>query len=194
MKMPNFGAAARGARRTAHDRVQLAANGRRGPGALGALLTAALGAAAGSVIAFLLDPARGRARRARLVDQGGAALRRVARSAQHAARRARADVEGRVAAVRAGQAASIAPTDDATLTDRVKSVAFRGDDAPKQTVSVNVERGVVVLRGEVPDEEARRRLIADVEAVEGVWSVRDMLHLPGEEPVGAGSAGEGAQA
>jgi osmotically-inducible protein OsmY len=46
-----------------------------------------------------------------------------------------------------------------------------------------VERGVVVLRGEVPDQATRERLVAEVEAVDGVWTVRDLLHLPGEEAV-----------
>jgi osmotically-inducible protein OsmY len=45
---------------------------------------------------------------------------------------------------------------------------------------VNVERGIVVLRGEVPDEEMRARIVSEVEAIDGVWSVRDLLHLTGE--------------
>ena len=45
---------------------------------------------------------------------------------------------------------------------------------------MNVERGVVVLRGEIGDDALRHPLVDRVERVEGVWSVRDLLHLPGE--------------
>jgi osmotically-inducible protein OsmY len=53
---------------------------------------------------------------------------------------------------------------------------------------VNVERGIVVVRGEVPDEATRKRILAEVEAVEGVWSVHDLTHLPGEQAVSARTA------
>ena len=70
-------------------------------------------------------------------------------------------------------------TDDATVTDRVRSEVFR-DAELSQGVSVNVERGIVVLRGEIASDEQRHHLIDRVERVDGVWSVRDLLHLPGE--------------
>jgi osmotically-inducible protein OsmY len=97
--------------------------------------------------------------------------------------RVRADVEGRAAAFRAARSADARPIDDVTLGDRVQSSVFRDSSLSKGDVNVNVERGIVVLRGEVPDQETRERLVAEVEAVEGVWSVRDLLHLPGEEAV-----------
>lgn len=187
MKLSHLRAGADDAARSTARRAELAARGRRGPGALGGLLGAALGAVAGAVAAFLLDPARGRARRARLLDQGAATVRRGTRAAQDAVRQARAAVEGRVAAVRAERAPSTAPIDDVTLTDRVKSTLLREEEVPGATISINVERGTVVLRGEVPDDEVRTRLVERAEAIDGVWGVRDLLHLPGEEPVGAGA-------
>ena len=164
----------------ARDRARLAITGepRRSPG--GTLLAGALGALAGAAGALLLDPQRGRARRARLMDQGGAAIRRVVRQGEQLVRRIRSDVSGRVAAARAAGARDVRPIDDATLTDRIQSTIFRDDSVPKGDLNVNVERGIVVLRGEVPDEAMRSRLVAEVEAIEGVWSVRDLLHLPGE--------------
>ena len=72
------------------------------------------------------------------------------------------------------------PIDDATVTDRVMSEVFRDPAIPKDTLNVNVERGVVVLRGEIVDDALRHQLVDRVERVEGVWSVRDLLHLPGE--------------
>lgn len=175
------GEAASGTRR----RADLAARGDRGPGALSVLFTGLVGAAAGAIASFLLDPARGRARRARLLDQGGAALRRGARHATQAVNRVRSDLEGRVSAIQAARDVSTRPTDDGTLGDRIRSTVFRDGSLPKGDVNINVERGIVVLRGEIPDQATRERLVAEVEAVDGVWSVRDLLHLPGEEPVNA---------
>ena len=167
----------------ARRRAELAARGDRGPGVRGAIATGILGAAAGAVASFLLDPARGRSRRARLLDQGAARARRIGRRAEHELRRVRGDVEGRIAAVRASRSPDTRPLDDVSLNDRVRSIVFRDATLPKGDLNVNVERGIVVLRGEVPDVATRERLVAEVEAIDGVWSVRDLLHLPGEEAV-----------
>jgi osmotically-inducible protein OsmY len=42
--------------------------------------------------------------------------------------------------------------DDQTLKAKVESEVFRGTDAPKKDVNVNVELGVVYLRGELEDQ------------------------------------------
>lgn len=164
-------------------RAELAARGDRGPGIGGAIIAGILGAAAGAAASFLLDPARGRSRRARLLDQGAATVRRAGRHADHAFRRVRADVTGRIEAVKASRSPDTRPLDDASLTDRVRSTVFRDGTFPKGDLNVNVERGIVVLRGEIPDAATRERLVAEVEGIDGVWSVRDLLHLPGEEAV-----------
>ena len=168
---------------TARDRARLAARGDDGPSVGTVALAGLLGAAGGALASFLFDPARGRARRARLADQGAATVRRALRTGERAARQVRSTVDGKVAAVRAERTAQARAVDDATLTDRVRSIVFRDDAVPKGDLNINVERGIVVLRGEVPDHEARSRLISEVEAIEGVWSVRDLLHLPGEPAV-----------
>jgi osmotically-inducible protein OsmY len=168
---------------TARDRGRLAARGNQRPGFGAVALAGLLGAAGGAVASFLFDPARGRARRARLADQGAATVRRVARNGEQAVAQVRSAVDGRVSAIRAGQTTSARAIDDATLTDRVQSIVFRDDAVPKGDLNINVERGIVVLRGEVPDEALKARLVSDVEGIEGVWSVRDLLHLPGEPAV-----------
>ena len=73
----------------------------RGPGWPGATMMALLGAAVGALAAFLADPARGRARRARVTDQGGAILRRIGRRTERAFRAAGAQAQGAMAAVAA---------------------------------------------------------------------------------------------
>jgi hypothetical protein len=168
---------------TARDRARLAARGNDRPGFGSVALVGLLGAAGGALASFLFDPARGRARRARLVDQGTAAVRRALRSGEQTVKQVRSTVDGKVAAVRAERATQARAIDDATLTDRVRSIVFRDDAVPKGDLNINVERGIVVLRGEVPDEALKARLLSEVEAIEGVWSVRDLLHLPGEPAV-----------
>lgn len=174
-------APARDARTVGRQRATQAAGGAPGgPGWAGAAAIGVAAAAAAAGAAFLFDPARGRARRAQLIDQSAATARRIGRRAEHLARRVRSDAAGRIEAMRASKDAMPRPTDDATVIDRVRSEVLRDPRVHKDTLSINVERGVVVLRGEVADEEARHQLIDRVERVEGVWSVRDMLHLPGE--------------
>lgn len=150
------------------------------PSRVRTLLAAIMGAAAGAIAAVLLDPARGRARRAQLADQGAATVRRTARNGGQLVRRLRSEIDGRIAAMNARRSLQARPLDDATLSDRVQSILFRDDSVPKGNININVERGIVVLRGEVQDDEQRARIVSEVESVEGVWSVRDLLHRPGE--------------
>jgi BON domain len=166
-----------------NDRVsetrRSAAGERRGPSWLGTTVIAAGSAAVGAAVAFLADPDRGRGRRARLLDQSAAAVRRAQRGVEHAARAATSLAEGKLEALtEAGT--RVAPTDDVTLHDRAESILFRDPAIPKGTINLNVERGVLVLRGEVPDVELRERLAREAEQIDGVWSVRNLLHLPGE--------------
>ena len=171
------------AARTTQRRADLVVTGDRGPRIGSVIGTGILGAAAGAIASFLLDPARGRARRARVRDQGAATARRIARTVRQASNRARSDIEGRVSAMRASRDPDTRAIDDATLGDRIQSSVFRDAALGKGSINLNVERGVVVLRGEVPDQATRERLVAEVEVVDGVWTVRDLLHLPGEEAV-----------
>ena len=162
-----------------------------GAGWVGTTLIAAVTAAAGALAAFLLDPSRGRARRARLVDQGGATIRRAARHVGRAVQAARSTASGRLAAVTHPESHDDELLDDVTLTSKVETKLFRDRSVPKGTININVERGIVVLRGEVPDSEMRDRLAAEAGSIGGVWSVHNLLHLPGEpveeEPLAARS-------
>lgn len=144
------------------------------------LLIAAGAVMAGAGLAYLLDPVRGRSRRARLADQAAATVRRGVRSTERVARRVQSDVNGRVTAMRHGRDGGDPFPDDVTLADRVQSELFRDPSVPKGSLNVNVERGIVVLRGEVPDDDMRADLAARVEGMTGVWAVRNLLHLPGE--------------
>lgn len=69
---------------------------------------------------------------------------------------------------------------DPALARKVESEIFRDADAPKASVSVNAEYGVIYLRGEVPDEATKEGLVTRARAVDGVRAVESLLHLPGE--------------
>jgi osmotically-inducible protein OsmY len=67
---------------------------------------------------------------------------------------------------------------DQMLADRVKSEIFQPADAPKGSVNVNVEDGVVYLRGEVKQPDQIRKLVEEAGAVDGVRNVENLLHTP----------------
>jgi osmotically-inducible protein OsmY len=56
---------------------------------------------------------------------------------------------------------------------------FAGLNFATRDVNVEVVKGTVTLRGQVATPEQQDRLIAEVEKVPGVSSVRSFLHLPG---------------
>ena len=69
--------------------------------------------------------------------------------------------------------------DDVTLARKVETEIFRPEDAPKGSVNVNVENGVVYLRGEVERPELIDDLVGRARSVQGVREVENLLHLPG---------------
>ena len=159
----------------------------RGPGWMGTVLLAGLAGIGGAVVAFLTDPDRGRGRRAQLIDQGTAIIRRTGRHAERAARAAGAAATGAMAAVsHATGPGGTGATDDVTLSARAETELFRDPSVPKGSININAERGTLVLRGEVPSEELRDRLGREAEQIDGVWSVHNLLRVEGEE-VGAAS-------
>ncbi|MGH8942276.1 MAG: BON domain-containing protein, partial [Acidimicrobiia bacterium] len=67
--------------------------------------------------------------------------------------------------------------DDETLRQKVKSEAIGRWEGPKSDVQVDVDKGVVTLKGNV-DAEKVDRLIRLVKGVPGVASVNDQLSVP----------------
>jgi osmotically-inducible protein OsmY len=153
------------------------------------LLTLLFGAAAGAAAAHFLDPDSGTRRRNQLRDKAaskaGTAKEQVAGTAGTAAAKAK------------GAAMTAAPTgdrledaDDVTLARKVETEIFRDADAPKGDVSVDVQAGVVYLRGMVADQAWIERLADEAKKVDGVKGVKNLLHRPGTpapaaEPRGA---------
>jgi osmotically-inducible protein OsmY len=91
----------------------------------------------------------------------------------------RAKLRDRVLALVSGSRATA--VDDQTLQAKVESEVFRGTEAPKGDVNVNVELGVVYLRGELEDQSLIQELEQRVRTVQGVNRVENLLHTPGTE-------------
>jgi hypothetical protein len=130
--------------------------------------------ALGAAVMYFTDPVDGRRRRAVTRDRMAAWFRSTARDAE----RKRRYVEGRTQ----GVAHKVRPTppresmNDATLQQKIQSEVLR--DYPTSGVSVNVENGVVVLRGQLDRPEDINRLETDIRRIAGVVDVRSLLHLP----------------
>jgi hypothetical protein len=150
---------------------------RRGP--WGYVLSGVLGAVAGAAATFLMDPHRGAARRARAIDQAAASARRGWHAAERTGRILSSRVSGAVEAARHAGSSPPMPN-DAALADKVASELFRDPTFPKGSININAEMGIVVLRGEVPDDATRSRIEEAARGVSDVWEVRNLLHLPGE--------------
>lgn len=164
-----------GRRRADHLRDRLAPR----PSPWGGIVLAGLGVLAGALAAFFLDPDRGRSRRARYGDQAAGLLRRGLGGAERAGRIVGSTAEGKLSALRnAGNGDR--DLNDAELAHAIETELFRDPKVPKGQMNVNVERGIAVLRGEVGSAAERNALVKRVSRMPGVWSVRNLLHAPGE--------------
>ncbi len=97
------------------------------------LITLLFGAAIGAAAAHFLDPQSGRRRRHEIREQA-------------------------VSKMHVPGATGAEEPDDKTLAHKVETEIFRAADAPKGDVSVDVQAGVVNLRGEVADDQWITRL------------------------------------
>lgn len=139
------------------------------------------GMLAGATAMYFLDPAQGKRRRHMARDRAMKLIRRGGHEAAAKARYAEGVAEGKIHEMRSeGEQPGPRP-DDVTLARKVESEIFRETDAPKGSVDVNVEQGVVYLRGEVGTAERQEALAGAARAVEGVQGVKNLLHLPGEQ-------------
>ena len=131
---------------------------------------------------FWLDPNTGRRRRAVAQDRVAAAVRRGWRRLGRTQRRVAADAYGLSRKVTHLRPASPEAPNDAALAQRVESEIFRDPDVPKGRINVNVEEGVVVLRGALDRPEQIRDLERAARKVHGVKDVRSLLHLVDTPP------------
>lgn len=83
--------------------------------------------------------------------------------------------------VRKHRATAVDVVDDQTLKAKIESEVFRETEASKGDVNVNVELGVVYLRGQLEEQSLIEELEQRVRTVEGVDRVENLLHTPGTE-------------
>ena len=137
-----------------------------------------LASAAAALTAYLMDPDQGARRRHMLRDRVAAAIRQGVCRVERGARAVGAEAYGVSRKV-----THIRPVareyDDVTLAHKIESELFRGTSVSAGSVNVNVEDGVVVLRGEIADPEDIEILERKARRIPGVVDVENLLHLPG---------------
>jgi gas vesicle protein len=141
-----------------------------------------VGGLLGAALAFLFDPQLGRRRRTGARKRVVGTLRRLGRRGNRFSRHVGSQSRGYVARVHHATPEERLHPDDATLTQKVESELFRPADVPKGQINVNVQNGVVQLRGEVPQPEMIDDLVEKARQIGGVRDVENLLHLPGTAP------------
>ena len=131
------------------------------------------GTALGAVLMYLLDPARGRRRRALIRDQIIAARHDVTHDLSKAARYTSDKLYGTVAEARSSLRGDH-PSDD-VLVERVRSAIGRATSHPS-AIEVDARDGIITVRGPVLANEADT-LLETVRSVRGVCSVSDQLSV-----------------
>lgn len=135
-------------------------------------------AALGAAFAYFFDPENGKRRRKVASDRlAGLSRRHGKRLARAGASQARGLKQK---AAHRREEPKPQP-DDVTLARKVESEIFRGADVPKGQINVNVEDGVVYLRGELEQPDLIEDIGAQARKVQGVRAVENLLHVPGEE-------------
>ena len=137
----------------------------------------ALAGAIGAALAYFFDPDNGRKRRKDAIMRAGKAFRQTGQKGQGVAAQAKGLKEK---ATHLKEQEKPQP-DDVTLARKVESEIFRAADVPKGQINVNVEDGVVYLRGELEQPDLIEDLGAQARKVQGVLGVENLLHVPGQE-------------
>jgi BON domain len=132
--------------------------------------------AAGAVTAYFCDPQLGKARRNRFRDQARARMRHESTRAARRARYREGQLEGMQA--RARGAGVFPPIDDRGIADHLKQVlATLPLDTSK--VAVDVNEGVVGLRGQLASPEQIQAVEERLRGEPGVVRVDNWMHVPG---------------
>ena len=139
---------------------------------------AASALAAGAALEFFFDPRSGKRRRHLVRDRTTAAFRRRARKVERQAHYEAGKMVGLAHAITHHDHA-VPELDDVSLVRKVESELFRDRTIPKGPISINADRGIVVLRGQLEDAQEIERIEREVRGVAGVRDVENLLHPPG---------------
>jgi osmotically-inducible protein OsmY len=131
----------------------------------------------GAALAYFFDRDNGRKRRKEAIKRSAKAFRQTGRKGQVVA----AQAQGLKQKATHLKEREKPQPDDVTLARKVESEIFRGPDVPKGQINVNVEDGVVYLRGELDQPDLIEDLGTQARKVKGVRAVENLLHVPGQE-------------
>jgi hypothetical protein len=134
--------------------------------------------AAGVAGAYLFDPENGKRRRHILKDKTASVVRRGSAEARRKADHVAGKAVG-VAAEATPSPRNASKLNDEALTRKAESEIFQATDVPKGKVNLNVEDGVLYLRGELERDQIKK-LATAARSVAGVDQVANLLHVPGE--------------
>ena len=139
---------------------------------------AACALTAGAALEFFLDPCTGKRRRHLVRARTTAAVRRGARRVERRAHYQTGKIVGLAHAITHHEHAR-PELDDVGLVRKVESELFRDRTIPKGLISINADRGIVVLRGQLEEGEQIKRIEHEVRGIAGVRDVENLLHPPG---------------
>lgn len=138
-----------------------------------------LGLAAGVAAAFLADPDRGRARRAKLSDQVAARARDLGSDAATQAKIRTDRARGTLIERAKDRLPEDVPDNPKVLEQRIRSEVFGARDDVTDVVLRVDGPGQVALKGTVPSATSERELLAAVGDVDGVVDVSSELAVRG---------------
>ena len=141
------------------------------------MLRLIFGGILGAVVAYFFDPEHGKRRRNEMRDRFGATARDQAGQVQQLTEYASAKAQGVAQKATEGAKRGAKQYDDATLSEKVKTQLY-ADPQIKSRVSINVQAGIVQLRGEVDKPADIQKIEQQAKSVEGVNQVENLLHLP----------------
>ena len=140
-------------------------------------------AGTGVILMFVLDPDRGRSRRAHARDRLAGSIRRTSGRLARGIRYAAATATGMgYRLTRHPQAAT--ELDDTTLAHKVETELFRDPTVPKGRMNINAEHGTVVLRGRAHSRDQIERIMVATIGIDGVRGVQSLLRADEDEETG----------
>lgn len=135
------------------------------------------GAAIGAASAYLLDPDRGRSRRARLYDQTSALARKATGKSRSWVRYQKGAARGVAHKLSEPFREQEQSVDDDTLLQKIRSEAIGYWDPASENVEIDVDRGIVTLKGSVGKPTDHADLINLIRKVEGVEAIQDRVEV-----------------
>lgn len=135
--------------------------------------------AAGAAIEYFFDRDSGKGRRTRTRDMVAGKARTIRERMDRVKRYGSAEMEGLHQRMAHAMRGDRPPVDDVELAHKVESRVFARPGMPKGRINVNVEDGIVYLRGQLENEMQIRRVERVVYKIDGVAGVVSLLHIDG---------------